>query len=141
MSEENKALIRRFFQEVWDNKNLDIFDELVAADSVDHELPPGLPSGREGGKAYLGIFLTAFPDTNMTIEDQMADGDRVVTRWTAVGTHTAELMGIPATNKQVTVPGIDIHRIVAGKIVEHWGQFDQMGMMQQLGVIPAPGGG
>ena len=139
MSEENKALIRRFFEEVWNEQNLDAIDELVAADQVDHSLPPGLPPGREGAKAFVGMYLSAFPDTRMTIEDIVAEGDRVVTRWSATGTHTGELMGIPATGKQVTVTGLDINRYSGGKSVEHWGQFDQMGMMQQLGVVPAPG--
>ena len=84
------------------------------------------------------MFLSAFPDTQMTVEDELADGDKVATRWTATGTHTGELMGIPPTGKQVTVTGMDINRLVGGKIVEHWGEFDQMGMMQQLGVVPAP---
>jgi predicted ester cyclase len=87
------------------------------------------------------MFLSAFPDTKMTIEDQLAEGDKVTTRWTATGTHTGELMGIPATGKAVTVTGFDITRYSGGKSVEHWGQFDQMGMMQQLGVIPTPGEG
>ena len=138
MSEENKALIRRFYEEVWNDKNLDAIDELVAADSVDHELPPGLPPGREGAKAFVGMYLGAFPDTRITIEDIVAEGDRVVTRWSATGTHTGELMGIPATGKQINVTGLDINRISGGKSAEHWGQFDQMGLMQQLGVVPAP---
>ncbi|MDX1522801.1 MAG: ester cyclase [Anaerolineae bacterium] len=141
MSDENKAVVRRFFQEVFDNGNLEAIDQLMAADVVDHELPPGLPPGREGTKAFLGMFLSAFPGMKMTIEDEMADGDKVVTRWTVTGTHTGELMGIPPTNKQVTVAGIDINRVAGGQIAEHWGQFDQMGMMQQLGVIPTPGEG
>lgn len=139
MSEENKALVRRIMKEVWDNKNLDTLGEFIAADTVNHELPPGFPAGLEGTKAFLGMFLSAFPDTNFTIEDQVAEGDMVVTRWVATGTHKGELMGIPATGKHVTVTGVDIDRISGGKSVEHWGQFDQMGMMQQLGVVPPPG--
>jgi steroid delta-isomerase-like uncharacterized protein len=138
MSEENKALDRRIFEAV-SNKNLAALDELMAPDMVDHELPPGLPPGRDGTKAFLGMFISAFPDIKVTIEDQIAEGDKVVTRWTATGTHTGELMGIPATGKQVTMMGIDITRFSGGKNVEHWGQFDQMGMMQQLGVVPPPG--
>lgn len=141
MSAENKALVRRFYEEVWGNHSLDALDELVTTDAVDHELPPGLPPGREGMKAFLGMFLSAFPDTKMTVEDALAEGDKVATRWSATGTHTGELMGIPATGKQINVTGLDINRISGGKIVEHWGQFDQMGMMQQLGVVPAPGEG
>ena len=138
MSEQNKALDRRFFEAI-SNKNLDALDELVAADVVNHELPPGLPPGLDGTKAFLGMFTSAFPDLTFTIGDQIAEGDRVVTRWTATGTHNGELMGIPATGKQVTVTGLDISRWSGGKRVENWGEFDQMGMMQQLGVIPMPG--
>lgn len=139
MSEENKALVRRVYEQVWNNKNLDALDELNAPDVINHGAPPGLPPGVEGSKAYLGMFISAFPDTQMTIEDQIAEGDKVLTRWTARGTHTGELMGIPATGKQVTVTGLDLSRIAGGKVVEAWGEFDQMGMMQQLGVVPPPG--
>ena len=138
MSEQNKALDRHFFEAI-SNKNLDALDEFVAADVVDHELPPGLPPGLDGTKAFMGMFISAFPDLTFTIEDQIAGGNKVVTRWTATGTHNGELMGIPATGNQVTVTGIDITRWSGGKSVEHWAQFDQMGMMQQLGVIPMPG--
>lgn len=139
MSEENKALSHRFITEVWNNRNMDVVEEIMSPDHVDHELPPGLPPGREGFKAFVGIYLTAFPDTKFTIEDQIAEGDKVVTRWTATGTQTGELMGIPPTGKKVTVTGFDINRFSGGKIVEHWGEFDEMGMMQQLGVVPTPG--
>jgi steroid delta-isomerase-like uncharacterized protein len=138
MSEENKAVARRIIEEVWNKKNLDAIDELIAADYVDHTLPPGLPAGREGARAFIGTYLNAFPDVKLTIEDMITEGDKVVTRWTATGTHTGELMGIPATGKRITVTGLDITRFSGGKSVEFWGQFDQMGMMQQLGVIPAP---
>ena len=139
MPEENKAIIRRFFEEVWNEKNINVIDEVIAAEQVDHSLPPGLPAGVEGVKMFVGMYLNAFPDTQMTIEDQIADGDRVVTRWRATGTHKGELMGIPATGKQMSITGIDINVVSGGKSVEHWGEFDQMAMMQQLGVAPAPG--
>lgn len=139
MSEKNKALSRRFYQEVWGKRNLDALDQLVAADVVDHDLPPGFPPGRKGTKAYLSVFLNAFPDSQMTIEDQVAEEDKVVTRWTITGTHTGELMGIPATGRQGTTTGIYVHRIASGQIVETWGEFDEMGMMRQIGVIPTPG--
>lgn len=139
MLEENKALSRRFYEEVWGNKNLDIINDLFSTDAFDHTRPAELPPDPEGTKAYIGMFLSAFPDVQMTIEDHFAEGDRVVTRWTTTGTHTGELMNIPATGQQITVTGIYIQRIVNGKIVESWGLFDQMGMMQQLGVIPVAG--
>jgi len=139
MSEENKAIARRFFKEVWNEGNLSAIDELAAANYEDHNQPPGMPSGIEGVKQTIAMYQTAFPDTRMTVEDEFAQGDRVVIRWTARGTHTGELMGIPPTGKQVTVTGIDVYRVAGGKLVERWGEFDQMGMMQQLGVVPTPG--
>ena len=138
MSEQNKALVRRSYEEVWNKKNLNFADELYAANAIDHGLPPNLPPGREGSKMYIAMYQKAFPDTHMTIEDQIAEGDKVVTRWTAVGTHTGDLMGIAPTGKRVTVTGIDVSRFAGGRIVESWGLFDQMSMMQQLGVMPQP---
>ena len=139
MYEENKALARRLFEDVWNNGDLDAIDKIYAPDIVNHTLPPGIPQGIEGNKVFTKMYLTAFPDTKMTIELQIAEGDKVVTRWQAQGTHKGELMGIPATGKQATVTGIVIDRIAGGRIVESWGEFDQMGMMQQLGVVPTPG--
>lgn len=140
MSEANKTLVRRVYDDMWNKSDLSVPDTIYAPDVVNHELPPGMPEGIEGTKAYFGMFLSAFPDTQMTVEEQIAEGDKVVTRWTARGTHTGELMGIPPTGKQVTVTGINVDRIAGGKIVEEWGEFDMMGMMQQLGVVPTPGG-
>lgn len=94
----------------------------------------------EGTKAFTGMYRSAFPDTKMTIDLQIAEGGKVTTRRTAHGTHKGELMGIPATGKQVTITGVGIDRIAGGRIVETWGEFDLMGMMQQLGVVPSPGG-
>ena len=137
MSEQNKAIARRIFEEVWNQGNLDAIDELLAANFVNHGSPPEIPSNREGFKQFVAMYRAAFPDTHLHVEDQIAEGDRVVTRWSGHGTHQGELMGIPPTNKQVTVTGIGIDRIAGGQIVESWGEFDQMGMMQQLGVIPS----
>ena len=139
MSEENKAVVRRFHDEVLNKGNLALIDELCSHDLVDHTAPPGLPPGVEGAKQTLGIYLAAFPDLHVTMEDMIAEGDRVVVRWTASGTHKGDLMGIAPTGRRVTVTGIAIDRIAGGKTVEHWEVFDQMGLMQQLGVIPAQG--
>ena len=138
MADSNKEFIRRMINEIWNNNNLGAINEFCASDVVNHELPEGLPPGLEGTKAFLGMFMNAFPDTKMMVEDQTAEGNKVVTRWTATGTHTDELMGIPATGKRVTVSGIDIHRLADGKIVEMWGEFDLMGLMQQIGAVPSP---
>lgn len=141
MSEENKALARRVIEGCFNQGNLALADELFAPDYVDHDAPPGFPAGVEGFKQQVTMYRTAFPDVHITIEDQVTEGDKIVTRWSARGTHQGELMGIPPTNKEVTVTGIAIDRIDRGKIVEHWEIFDQLGMMQQLGVVPAPGEG
>ena len=141
MSEENKAIARRSLEEAWNKGELAVIDEIVGPNFVNHDpANPGV-RGPEGLKQLVTMYRTAFPDTHFTIEDQMAEGDQVVTRWTARGTHQAELMGIAATNKQVTVTGIGIDRIVGGKIEEAWVNWDTLGLMQQLGVVPAPGEG
>ena len=140
-TEENKALARRLFQEFWNQKNLAVADELIAASHVEHTpgSPPGLPPGPAGLKQFASLYFTAFPDIRVTIEDQVAEGDRVVTRWRAQGTNTGSLFGMPATNKSATITGITISRIVDGKAVETWTNFDNLGMLQQLGVIPPMG--
>lgn len=142
MSEENKALSRRFYDEVFSQGNLAAVDEIVAADCVDHNPPgPGFASGAEGIKQVVGMFRAAFPDLSVTVEDQIAEGDRVVNRLSAQGTHQGELMGIPPTGKSVSIGIVDIMRIQGGKVVERWGEADLMGMMQQLGVVSPPGQG
>jgi predicted ester cyclase len=138
-TEDNKAVVRRFYEEVMNKKNLAAIDEFIDPHGIDHALPPGMPGGIEGSKQFIGMYLAAFPDLHFTVEDMIAEGDRVVSRLTTRGTHKGALMGIPPTGKQVTITGIDINRIVGGKSVEHWLEMDTMGMMQQLGIIPAPG--
>jgi steroid delta-isomerase-like uncharacterized protein len=137
MSEQNKAISRRLFEQVWNKGDLAVLDELYAPDLVNHDAQPGLLPGIEGAKQFIGMYLAAFPDTHMVVEDQVAEEDKVVTRWTATGTHKGELMGIPPTGKQVKVSGITIDRLEGGKIVEEWASFDQLGMLQQIGVIPS----
>jgi steroid delta-isomerase-like uncharacterized protein len=137
--EENKTVVRRFLEEIFTAGNLELVDELFAPDFVLHD--PVLPeevSGPEGMKRYVSMYRVAYPDTHFTIEDQIAEGDEVVTRWTGQGTHEGELMGIPPTGKQVTVTGIEVDRVSSGKIQETWVNYDALGMMQQLGVVPAP---
>ena len=136
-TEDNKALMRRFFEEVFNKKNLAAIDEFITPNHVDHTLPAFLPTTPEGTKRAIGMYLKAFPDLHLTVEDMIAEGDKVVTRFTSHGTQKRAFMGIPPTGKQVTVSSIVIARIADGKIVEQWGLDDQMGMLQQLGVIPA----
>jgi steroid delta-isomerase-like uncharacterized protein len=136
MSEANKALVRRWLAEM-DKRNLHIVDELVAVDYIDHNPPiPDLAPGREGVKQANALLLTAFPDATHTIEDQIAEGDKVVTRMTVRGTFVGEYLGIPPNGKQITAQGIMIHRIAGGQLVEHWAMVDNLRLFQQLGVIP-----
>jgi steroid delta-isomerase-like uncharacterized protein len=137
-TERNKAVVRRFIEEVQNKKNMDVFDELNAEDFVNLSAPPGMPTDREGGKMYLGGFLSAFPDSKVTVDDMIAEGDRVATKKTLTGTHTGEFMGIPASGNRVTLQFVDILRLRDGRIIEHWLSMDQLSFMQQLGVIPTP---
>jgi steroid delta-isomerase-like uncharacterized protein len=139
MAADNKAIVRRYIQEAFNGGNLGIVDELIASNFVDHAGTPGLAPGREGQKQFVAMYRSAFPDLRTTIEDMVAEGDRVVTRWTARGTHSGPLMNIPATGKQVTITGITINQVSGGTIVAGWNNFDQLGMLQQLGVIPPAG--
>jgi steroid delta-isomerase-like uncharacterized protein len=134
--EENKAIFRRIVEEGFNKGNLAIVDELVATNHVNHT---DNVHGPEEYKQFITMYRTAFPDLHMTIEDQIAEGDKVVNRWTSRGTHKGDLMGIPPTGKQTTVTGMYVARIIGGKIVEEWGNLDALGMMQQLGVVPPPG--
>ena len=141
MSEENKAKVRRLYSGLSSQGDLSVADGLVAENFVDHNPPgPGIAPGREGFKQVFAGFLSAFPDMAITIDDQVAEGDKVVTRITASGTHQGDYMGMPATGKSFSIGAVDIFRFEGGKIVERWGQGDTMGMMQQLGVMPPPGG-
>ena len=138
MSTENKLILQRYFDEAWNKGNLSVLDEIVSLDYVNHNPAiPGLPPGPAGLKPILAGFRAAFPDIHFIVEAQIAEGDTVVTRWTMCGTHQGEFMGIPATHKQVKASGIQIERLVAGKIVEHWRQSDDLGLLQQLGVAPS----
>ena len=140
LNEANKTVSRRFFEEVFSRGRLNLLDEIIAKDHVNSGpgTLPGLPNGPEGTKQFVTVYRNAFPDVDFTINEQIAEGDKVVTRWTAQGTHKGELMGTPATGKSATVTGISVDRLVNGKIAESWGIFDQFGMLQQLGVIPTP---
>lgn len=137
MSEQYKTAAQNFIEKGLNQKDLSAFDAYFGSGLVDHALPPGLPSGREGRKMFASALLAAFPDLHVHIEDLVAEGDRLVTRYSVHGTHKGELMGIPPTGKSASIGGIAIDRFENGQSVEHWEIFDQMSMMQQLGVIPA----
>lgn len=138
MSEENKALVRRI-QEAFDSGDLGALDELIAADIASHDTPPGAPGGLEGAKAAHRMVLSWFPDYRVEIDELLAEGDRVVMRFTVSGTHGGEMMGFPPTGKSFRVPGVSEYRIRDGKAVEHWGLHDNFGVFAQLGLIPTPG--
>ncbi len=139
-TDQNKDLVRRFVEEIFNKSNLAALDQFVTADIADHKPPfPGLPPGIEGARQVFAAFHAAFPDARVTIEDMVAEGDRVVWRWTFSGTNQGSLMGMPPTGKPVTFTGIDIFRMADGKIAERWANEDDLGMMQQLGIVPAPG--
>jgi len=135
-AEENKRLVRRFYQEI-DKGNLDVIDELVAADYVDHNPPPfpGLPPGREGVKQAFKIFWEATPGHH-NIEDQIAEGDKVVTRLTSYGRHEGDLPGAPRTGNDLRMTSITIHRLADGKLIEKWAEKDLIGFLRQIGVMP-----
>jgi steroid delta-isomerase-like uncharacterized protein len=142
-TENNKALVRRFYEEVYNKQNLAIIDELIATNFMSHTLDPGGVPTREGDKQFITGFLNTFPDVRVSVEDVIAEGDKVVARWVVRGTHKGEFRGptgsIPPTGKQVTVTSIDIFRIADGKFIERWPERDRLGLLQQLGVVPAPG--
>jgi steroid delta-isomerase-like uncharacterized protein len=134
--ERNKAVIRRFVEEVQNGKDFDAYDELNDPDFVNLSSPPGVPSDREGGKLFLQAFAQAYPDATFTINDMIAEGDQVVTRKTMSGTNTAEFAGVPATGRRVTLEYVDIMRVRDGRIVQHWNILDQFSWLTQLGVLP-----
>jgi predicted ester cyclase len=141
-TEENKALIRLYYQEIdaaaKNNRGASFLDDFVTPNFVNHNPPPDFTSDLEGLKQANDHFLAATPDGYHVVEDMIAEGDKVVTRLSAYGTQTGELFGIPPTDKRFSMTGIAIHRIENGKIVEHWSELDNLGVLQQLGVVPTP---
>ena len=142
MSAENKAIARRFVEDGFNTGNFAVVGEYIAPNFVNHDPgTPPLPSGPEGYKQLVTIYRTAFPDLHLSVEDLIPEGDKVVVRWTARGTNTGQLMGMPPNGKQMTVTGISILAITGGKVVEQRTNWDTLGMLQQLGVVPKPGQG
>ena len=136
-AEENKAIVRRAFEEWWNTEKADLADELFSQDYLYHDPgSPDFPTGPEGAKQRHGLYHTAFPDLNLPMEDLVVSEDKVVVRWTAHGTHGGDLQGIAPTGNQIEVTGIGIFRIAGGKIAEEWESWDSLGLMQQLGVVP-----
>lgn len=140
VEEENKAIVRRIIEEAWNGGNLSVIDDVVVPSYVGHDPSVPMPiQGPEGFKMWVGVARTAVPDFRIHIDDLIAEGDSVSGRITMRGTHRGDLAGIPATGKEVSFSGIFIRRLEDGKFVEGWDQADTMSLMQQLGVMPAPG--
>jgi steroid delta-isomerase-like uncharacterized protein len=141
MSQENEALVRRYFEEIWDKGNLELIDQLFTTNFVRHgpTATEGEVQGLEGFKGLVSMYHTALPDLRVPIEDLISEGDRVVTRWTAYGTHQGELMGNAPTGNRASVTGILVDRISGGKIEEEWVDYDTLHLMQQIGGVPQPG--
>jgi len=140
MSETNKTVVRRLFEEVWNKGNLPVTDELFAPNYAHHDSStPDVGRGPESEKKRATLYRTAFPDLRLTIEDIIAEGETVMARWSCRGTHNGDLSGIAPTGKQFTISGISIARIANGKMAEGWVNWDALGLMQQLGVVPELG--
>ena len=135
-AEDIKALNRRFIEEVLNKGNLDVVDELIAEDVIDHNPWPGQSPGSAGVKEQMAMLRNAFPDLRLDIEVEIAEGDLLATVETFTGTHEDMFMGIPASGTKVSVTGIDVVRVSNGKFTEHWGLFDTAAMMEQLGMMP-----
>lgn len=136
MSEANKALCRRFIEEIWNQRNFDLNEEILTANYVDHDpANPDFGRGPESHRKLTNYYLTAFPDTKFTIEDTFAEGDRVFLRWNVRGTHRGNLGGIPPTGKNVNVSGMVAFRVANNKITESWTNWDALGLFRQIGVV------
>jgi steroid delta-isomerase-like uncharacterized protein len=136
MLEDNKAIASKIIEELYNHGRLEAADELIAPGYVGHDTAlPAPVIGPEGVKQSAAGYRTAFPDMRLTIAEQLAEGDRVVTRWEAHGTHEGELFGVAPTGKQVTVSGITIDRCADGKLIESWTNWDTLGLLQQVGAV------
>jgi steroid delta-isomerase-like uncharacterized protein len=138
-TEANKELVRRYYDEVHNGRNYDRVEDLVAPDFKEHDPLPGQGAGREGMKDR-DKMLAAHLDVRFTVEDIIAEGEKVVVRWRNHGTHIGEFLGIPPTGKEFSVEGINVYRVIDGKLAEGWGVVDVFGQLLQLGVIPSPAG-
>ena len=136
---DNETSMRRFYTEAVTKGNVSVIDELTAPNFREHETIPGFEPNREGVKKWITAFRVAFPDIQVIVNDVITQGDKLVARATFHGTHKGMFMGIPATGKKFQMEVIDILRFENGKVVEHWGQSDNLGMLTQLGVVTPPG--
>ena len=137
--DEHKAIIREHVEVLFNQHRVDQTDETVAADYLDHAPLPGQTPGLAGAKQKWAAYLAAVPDMHATVEELVAEGDKIAVRWTVQGTHQGELLGIPATGRHAVFRGISIYRLANGKIVEQWEQWDRLDLLRQLGAVPTPG--
>lgn len=137
-TDANKAIVRQSYEEMFNQGNTAAVDKYVAPNYVEHQTMPGMPPGPEGLRRTITMLRQAFPDLHITVDDVIAEGDKVVARVTVRGTQKGEFMGVAPTGKAITMTGIDILRFEGGKVVEHWGNEDDLGLMQQLGALPPP---
>ena len=136
--ESNKAIMRRFWG-VWDKGDIDLLDELLAPNYINHTLAtPDLPPGPEGVKEVVSMFHSGMPDLRVVIEDMIAEGDKVATRYALEGSHKGELFGATPTGRQLSIKSMTVERVSEGKIIEHWRVTDELDMMRQLGAIGTP---
>jgi steroid delta-isomerase-like uncharacterized protein len=139
--EQNKRVVRRLYDELFSRWNFAVVDEIFSPEFIGHEMPPGMPRGPEGIRQFYGGIRAGLPDVQLTVEDMIAEGDKVVVRWRARATHKGPFLGIPATGKAVSFTGIAIYRLSKGKAVERWVEVDLLGLAGQLRpAAPPPGG-
>lgn len=136
--QDNKALVRRYYDEVFNQRDVDLVDQLAVDDYVEHDPFPGQGDGRDDLKARVQLILDAMRPLRFEVQDVVAEGDTVVVRWVQRGTQSGSFMGIPPTGREFTIAGIDIHRLRDGRMAEHWHVVDLFALLQQLGAIPAP---
>jgi len=137
MSEQNKAIVRRLFEELWNKGNLSVADQLFSPNYTHHDpSTPDFGRGPESERKRATLYRAAFPDLQLTIEDIIAEGETVMARWSCRGTHKGDLSGIAPTGKQFSISGVSIARLTNGKMAEGWVNWDAQGLMQQLGVVP-----
>ncbi len=137
--EQNKALMRNYIEEAWNKGNLDFIDKNFSSDFVPHGTFPGQPTNRDGVKRVISTIRNAIPDLHITIEDMLAEGDKVASRWVTKGTHKGDLMGTKPTGNKISVSETAVFRVKDGKVVEAWANRDDLGFLQQIGLIPPLG--
>ena len=138
-TEQNKSIVRRWIEDGWNKHNLAVIDEVYSSKFVQHEPPPETVNSSEALKQYVGMYLTAFPDLNLSIEDLIAEGDKVVWRFQSSGHQNGPFLGMPPSGKTGSITGIVIFRLENSRIVEAWVNIDALGLLQQVGVIPMMG--